>query len=142
MEMSSGNARLLKQVAWLRPSGALLRSLSRCKDSEEERSTVPFAQKYLAKGRFFPSILLHSYLAKGGEVPFRSLSSSRGCCAGAFPSTSREVPPLPCWRFARYLGGGLLATSEEVCSLPQGAFLSMSILLSFSSFFGDWGVLS
>ncbi len=76
MEMSSGNARLLEQVAWLRPCGALLRSLSRCKDSEEERSTVPFAPKYLAKGRFFPSILLHSYLAKGGGVPFRSLSSS------------------------------------------------------------------
>lgn len=53
-------------MVWLRPSGALLRSLSRCKDSEEERSTVPFAPKYLAKGRFFPSILLHPYLAKGG----------------------------------------------------------------------------
>jgi len=121
MEMSSGNARLLKQVAWLRPSGALLRSLSPCKDSEEERSTVPFAQKYLAKGRFFPSILLHSYLAKGGGVPFRSLSSCRGCCAGAFPSTSREVPPLPCWRFARYLGGGLLATSR---SFPLCVYLA------------------
>lgn len=130
MEMSSGNARLLKQVAWLRPSGALLRSLSRCKDSEEERSTVPFAQKYLAKGRFFPSILLHSYLAKGGEVPFRSLSSSRGCCAGAFPSTSREVPPLPCWRFARYLGGGLLATSRS---------FSQYVYLAFFQFF-LWGL--
>jgi hypothetical protein len=27
---------------------------------------VPFAPKYLAKGRFYPSILLHPYLAKGG----------------------------------------------------------------------------
>jgi len=130
MEMSSGNARLLKQVAWLRPSGALLRSLSRCKDSEEERSTVPFAQKYLAKGRFFPSILLHSYLAKGGEVPFRSLSSSRGCCAGAFPSTSREVPPLPCWRFPHYLGGGLLATSRS---------FTLCVYLAFFQFF-LWGL--
>ena len=125
MEMSSGNARLLEQVAWLRPSGALLRSLSRCKDSKEGRSTVPFAQKYLAKGRFFPSILLHSYLAKGGGVPFRSLSSSRGCSAGAFPSTSREVPPLPCWRFARYLGGGLLATSRSFSSVCLSCFLSV-----------------
>lgn len=130
MEMSSGNARLLEQVAWLRPSGALLRSLSRYKDSEEERSTVPFAQKYLAKGRFFLSILLHSYLAKGGEVPFRSLSSCRECCAGAFPSTSREVPPLPCWRFPHYLGGGLLATSR---SFPQ------CVYLAFFQFF-LWGL--
>ena len=130
MEMSSRNARLLEQVVWLRPSGALLRSLSRCKDSEERRSTVPFAQKYLAKGRFFPSILLHSYLAKGGEVPFRTLSSSRGCCAGAFPSTSREVPPLPCWRFTRYLGGGLLATSRSC---------SQYVYLVFCQFF-LWGL--
>ena len=119
-------------MAWLRPSGALLRSLSRCKDSEEGRSTVTFAQKYLAKGRFFPSILLHSYLAKGGGVPFRSLSSCRGCCAGAFPSTSREVPPLPCWRFPHYLGGGLLATSrsfarylKELSSVCLSCFLSV-----------------
>lgn len=130
MEMSSRNARLLEQVVWLRPSGALLRSLSRCKDSEERRSTVPFAQKYLAKGRFFPSILLHSYLAKGGEVPFSSLSSSRGCSAGAFPSTSREVPPLPCWRFPHYLGGGLLTTSR---------IFSLCVYLAFFQCF-LWGL--
>ena len=84
MEMSSRNARLLEQVVWLRPSGALLRSLSRCKDSEERRSTVPFAQKYLAKGRFFPSILLHSYLAKGGGSVFSLLVI---------------VPRMLCWSF-------------------------------------------
>ena len=53
-----------------------------------------------------------------------------------------ELSLVPLGRFPHYLAGGSLTTSEEVCSLPQGAFLRMSILLSFSSFFGDWGVLS
>lgn len=124
--MSWGDACLPEQVAWLRPRGALLRSLSPCKDSEEGRSTVPFAQKYLAKGRFFPSILLHSYLAKGGGVPFCSLSSCRGCCAGAFPSTSRKVPPLPRRRFARYLKG-----LSSVCLSCFLSVLSLGIGVCF-----------
>ena len=53
-----------------------------------------------------------------------------------------ELSLVPLGWFPRYLIGGSPATSEEVCSLPQGAFLSVPILLSLSAFFGDWGLLS
>ena len=49
-----------------------------------------------------------------------------------------ELSLVPLGRFPRYLAGGLPATSEEVCSLPQGAF-PQYVYLAFFQFF-LWGL--
>ena len=66
--MSWGDACLPEHMAWLRPRGALLRSLSQDKDSEGRCVITPFVPKYLAKGR--PSLILlplHATKSRAGK---------------------------------------------------------------------------